>query len=169
MPRDLEYYMALEYPFEMRRTGDDFEAEFKDLRGCVSFGGTPDEAYSNLLVAKREWLDMALELGMDIPEPSPEQEIRHSGRILVRCARPMHGQLLELAGRQGISLNQLICSALAGFVARGGSYRAQPEPTLAASWSFDFAGSSAGLYQPMHHRSILQPRTTEHFEFAEAG
>jgi len=121
MSKDLKYYAGLNYPFEMTRYEDVFEAEFKDLPGCVSHGETPTEAYENLLEAKRIWLEKALELGMDIPEPSLEIE-QYSGRILLRCPKVLHMQLMEMSKIQNTSLNQLIGCALSAYVARAGRY-----------------------------------------------
>lgn len=37
-----------------------------------------------------------------------------NGRILVRCPTALHEQLVALAAEQGVSLNQLIVTLLAG-------------------------------------------------------
>lgn len=130
MSRDLAHYMELSYPFEMTLYDDVFEAEFRDLHGCVSHGSTPSEAYENLLEAKRAWIEKSLELGMEIPEPSPEIE-QYSGRILLRCPKVLHMQLIEMSKHQNTSLNQLISCALSAYVARGGRYAAEIEWGLA--------------------------------------
>jgi antitoxin HicB len=167
--KDLNYYMALDYPVEMRRRGEDFEVEFRDLRGCVSSGLSPDEAYSNLLEAKREWLEMALERGMDIPEPSPAQADRHSGRILVRCPRDMHGRLLELARDQDVSLNQLVCAALAGFVATGGDFAARAAEQIRVSPYLEFGQFLLGSNQQLSIGRDAESQTEKNEQLAAAA
>lgn len=40
-----------------------------DLRGCMSHGDTPEEAFKNAQEAAQEWIEEAEAEGMDIPEP----------------------------------------------------------------------------------------------------
>lgn len=47
----------------------DYIAVVPDLKGCSAFGGTPEEALREVLVAKQLWLDVAREHGDPIPEP----------------------------------------------------------------------------------------------------
>jgi predicted RNase H-like HicB family nuclease len=46
-----------------------FVANIKEFRGCISCGGTIQEAYDNLMEAAELWLEAAIEYGMDIPGP----------------------------------------------------------------------------------------------------
>ena len=67
--------------------------------------------------AKAGWLELALEDGDPIPEPTfPEQE--YSGRFTVRLPRSLHRQLAEQAKKNGVSLNQFVNVTLAQAVAR---------------------------------------------------
>lgn len=57
----------------------DYIAVVPDLKGCSAFGGTPEEALREVLVAKQLWLDVAREHGDPIParrwrpESAPER------------------------------------------------------------------------------------------------
>jgi predicted RNase H-like HicB family nuclease len=46
-----------------------FLAEVPDLPGCLADGETYEEALANAHVIIREWIDVAAEFGMPIPEP----------------------------------------------------------------------------------------------------
>lgn len=61
--------------------------------------------------AMRGWIKLALEEGIPIPEPAPDEE--YSGKFVVRLPRSPHRQLAETAEREGVSLNQFINVALA--------------------------------------------------------
>ena len=51
--------------------GGGFLAVVPDLPGCMSDGGTPEEALRNAYDAAESWMEAALELGRAIPPPSP--------------------------------------------------------------------------------------------------
>ena len=44
-------------------------ADIPDLRTCSAFGATPEEALSEVLIAKAGWLEVAREHDKKIPEP----------------------------------------------------------------------------------------------------
>lgn len=45
-------------------------ADIPDLKSCSAFGATPEEALSEVLKAKKAWLEAALANGKPIPKPS---------------------------------------------------------------------------------------------------
>ena len=45
-------------------------ADIPDLRYCSAFGGTPEEALAEVLIAKVGWLESARELDKALPAPS---------------------------------------------------------------------------------------------------
>ena len=67
--------MALEYSIEIGRLADGdgggYLATVPDLPGCMSDGGTPEEALKNVQEAITSWIEAANEWKMDIPRPSP--------------------------------------------------------------------------------------------------
>ena len=86
-------------------------AEVREFDGCIAQGRTRDELFENIDRAMTAWIDDALEAGDPIPEP--HEEPSHSGRVLVRMPPWLHRELASAAGREGISLNQLVVSLLA--------------------------------------------------------
>ena len=46
-----------------------FLAEVPELPGCMADGQTPAEALANVQVIAQEWIETAIELGRDVPEP----------------------------------------------------------------------------------------------------
>lgn len=115
MKKDIEYYMGLDYPVELQRIaeadGGGFLATIPLLTGCMSDGETPDEAYANIELAKREWLESMLERALPIAEPDTREEF--SGKFMVRLPRTLHKLLVQCSKREGVSLNQFVTSSLA--------------------------------------------------------
>lgn len=46
-----------------------YVADIPDLEHCSAFGETPEEALSQVEVAKKTWLEAARQTGKPIPEP----------------------------------------------------------------------------------------------------
>lgn len=44
-------------------------ANIPDLRTCSAHGDTPEEALAEVQVAMEEWLEVARDMGLPIPEP----------------------------------------------------------------------------------------------------
>jgi len=44
-------------------------AEIPDLEGCSAFGSMPQDAVTEVQLAKKAWLDAARDAGRRIPEP----------------------------------------------------------------------------------------------------
>jgi predicted RNase H-like HicB family nuclease len=61
----LDYCMLLKYS-----AGDKcYIVTVPDLPGCMADGQTPSEAYENVKIVMREWMETALTAGRTIPEP----------------------------------------------------------------------------------------------------
>ena len=117
MEKTIDYYMNLPYTIELQH--DPEEGWFvcvKELRGCMSEGDTAEEAIAMIREAMQLWLEVALEEGIPIPEPRPEED--YSGKFVVRVSRSLHRELVENAEREGVSLNQYINVVLARSVGR---------------------------------------------------
>lgn len=117
MSNDVEYYLALEYPYELVRDaeGGTYLAHHPDLPGCAAQGDTPDEAVANLDTARRLWIETRLEDGLFIPEPVDDEP---SGRVSLRMTPSLHAELNRVAIRKGVSLNLLLNTILAEYVGR---------------------------------------------------
>lgn len=66
----LEYYMKL--PYAIRIVPEDaggYFAEIEEFPGCMTHGDTVLKVIENIDDAKRNWLTIAIEEGLQIPEP----------------------------------------------------------------------------------------------------
>lgn len=108
MKKALAYYLELKYDLRMTYDEDDkaWFVSFPDLPGCLADGDTPPEALKNAARVKKEWIRSALEEGWEVPEPAPPIEV--SGRLTFRPPKTIHKRLIERAGEEGVSLNQLL-------------------------------------------------------------
>jgi antitoxin HicB len=72
--KSLEYYLSLPYTIEIIPDMDDggYVARVKELRGCITQAETWDELHEMIEEAKAGWLEVALEYGHPIPEPTGE-------------------------------------------------------------------------------------------------
>ncbi len=110
--KPLEYYLNLKYPVTLEAAPEGgYVVEIEDLPGCYSQGETVEEAIEMIEEARRLWLEVAYEDGLDIPEPRGEQE--YSGKFFIRAPKSLHRKLDQMAKREGVSLNQYLVSTLA--------------------------------------------------------
>jgi antitoxin HicB len=117
MEKTIDYYMNLPYTIELQQDPEEgWFVQVKELRGCMSEGDTAEEALAMIQEAMELWLEVALEEGIPIPEPRPEED--YSGKFVVRVPRSLHRELVDEAQRQGTSLNQYINVALARSIGR---------------------------------------------------
>lgn len=91
-----------------------FVATIHEFPGCIAHGFTADEAVHNLENAAEAWLEAADESSYLVPEPANYDSA--SGRIALRISRRLHILAAERADLEGVSLNQLISTALATYV-----------------------------------------------------
>ena len=74
--KGLNYYLQLEYPTTIRKMPDGvYCAEIPLLKGCDAYGETADEALYELEGVKKTVLEMFLERGRPIPEPTVHLKI----------------------------------------------------------------------------------------------
>jgi len=104
--RTVDEYMRL--PYRMEIIPDTLEGgyavRFPELPGCLTCGSTMEEAVRNGEDCKREWLTVALEDGIAIPEPVSDEE--YSGQFKLRIPKSLHKSLAEHSKAEGISMNQ---------------------------------------------------------------
>ena len=109
----IEYYMNLPYKIEIIPDPDGgYVAEVKELKGCITQGDTIEELFEMIEDAKRAWLEVAIEDGIEIPLPEVMEEEKYSGRILLRLPKYLHKKLAESAKEEGMSINAYIVSLL---------------------------------------------------------
>ena len=61
-----DYHINIFYSEE----DEGYIADIPDLKPCSAFGETPEEALSEVLIAKEGWLEVARAEGLPIPEPT---------------------------------------------------------------------------------------------------
>jgi antitoxin HicB len=114
MPKTLEEYLRLPYTIILRRDPQDgiVVARVEELSGCSAHGDSEEEALTNIRDSMADWIADCLEVGDPVPEPAEEVELP-SGKWLQRVPRSLHLKLIRLAQQEGVSLNQLVTTALA--------------------------------------------------------
>lgn len=60
-----DYHINIFYSDE----DEGYIADIPDLKFCSAFGETPEEALTEVLIAKAAWLEAALAEGKPIPQP----------------------------------------------------------------------------------------------------
>jgi antitoxin HicB len=114
MSKSVAEYLALPYTFKVRRDKQDeiFVARVEELPGCSAHGATAEEALANLRDNMKDWVEDCLESGEPVPQPAEDIGLP-SGKWLQRVPRSLHLKLIRVAKEEGVSLNQLVTSALA--------------------------------------------------------
>lgn len=114
--KDLAYYMALLYTYTLIPDLEDggFVIKVNELPGCMSQGDTSEEAMTRIREAMEVWIESRLEGGRPVPEPGVDEA--YSGKFNVRLPRQLHKALATTAEREGVSLNLLVATMLAGAV-----------------------------------------------------
>ena len=102
----------LKYPVNLRWSVDDgaWIAEVPDLPGCMADGRTEAAAVHAAAKVVRQWISVARKLGRAIPEPTGGEE--PSGKFVARVPKSLHRRLQLRAGREGVSLNQIVVGIL---------------------------------------------------------
>ena len=113
--KTLEDYLNTHYPFIVYPAEEGgYVGEVEELPGCMTQAETLEELSERIENARRAWIQLAYEDGMEIPLPRLEQE--YSGRFVIRLPKYLHRQLAEEAAREGVSLNQFAATLLSGAV-----------------------------------------------------
>ncbi len=104
--KTINYYKELNYPSTMVKDEEgSYLIEYPDLKGCMSYAPTINEAIEMAEDAKTAWIETALESNMDIPEPRELNAF--SGNFKLRIPKTLHKNLVNTAKKEGISMNQL--------------------------------------------------------------
>jgi antitoxin HicB len=115
MAKTIDEYLKLPYTIELiTDPSGGYAVAVKELPGCISQGDTVEEAMQMIRDAMAGWIDLALEDGLPIPEPRPEES--YSGKFVVRVPKSLHRRLAERSEIEGVSLNQYINAALSNAV-----------------------------------------------------
>lgn len=98
-----------------------FRAEVLEFQGCIATGDTREQALASLQDVAESWIESMLATGQEIPPPQEVTDF--SGKLVVRMPRGLHRRAAIAADREGVSLNQLIVSAIAECI----GLRSQPK------------------------------------------
>lgn len=120
MSKSIEYYLNLPYKVDIypEKDGSGYTAVIPDLPGCITSASSIQELWESVAEAKALWLELAIEEGDHVPEPSPIKEEEFSGRFVVRLPRSLHRELAVRANHENTSLNQLVVMLLSDGMAR---------------------------------------------------
>ena len=91
-----------------------YHAEILEFPGCYAQGESPEEAYKNLEEAAEAWIEVCLDKGQTIPEPS--SSLGYGGNVLLRLPKTIHRQAAKMAARDRTSLNQYLLAAVSARV-----------------------------------------------------
>jgi predicted RNase H-like HicB family nuclease len=113
--KELEYYLSLRYPVTVHPDPESgFAAEIEELPGCMTQAEALDDVFKAIEDARQLWIKTAYDDGQDIPLPRDME--KYQGKFLVRIPRSLHRDLVRVAKREGVSLNQYVTSLLAAGV-----------------------------------------------------
>lgn len=109
--KTLDYFMGLPYTVEIRKTQEGYFAKVPELSGCMTWADTFEDLGPMIEDAKAAWIEDALEDGDPIPEPRENEN--YSGKVNLRMSKSLHRDLAHRAQQEGVSLNQVMVTALA--------------------------------------------------------
>jgi antitoxin HicB len=117
--RDASYYLALNYPVELRALTPDEGGGFMaciPLLGRDTFvadGETPEDAFAALMELKGHLIPALVAEGVVLAEPLDAPSGSHSGNVLLRLPPSLHARLAASARQRGCSLNKHATEILA--------------------------------------------------------
>jgi antitoxin HicB len=181
MNSQLLRYLSLPYRVEIYpdEGGHGFTASVPDLPGCVTSADSIEEVVSSIQEAKEVWIQVALEEGDEIPEPSPLTLETFSGKFLIRAPKSLHRRLVKRAQLEGVSLNQLVVTLLAESMGESGARQAfdvrlglinDALDSLAPVWAYSPPGLPAGhAFQWKHLVDLGHPEDASSITLVHAG
>ena len=124
MRSKIEYYMKLEYAFEITplpaELGIGYEACIPQLGryAFVGTGKTVEEALKHLENRKKKLFEKYLDEGIEIPEPKVQKAQVFSGKFALRMPVDLHRELAEGAKNSRMSLNSYLIYLLTKYHGR---------------------------------------------------
>ena len=75
MDKKIDYYLGLPYTLELiPEPQAGWFVGIKELPGCMMDADSPEEALNEIREIQREWLEIAIDEGLEIPEPGMDEE-----------------------------------------------------------------------------------------------
>ena len=87
-------------------------ATCQEFPGLSAFGSSEEEALREGKLALQLMIEAYQERGIPLPQPPQVGEGQYSGQFRVRLPKSLHRQAAQIAATDGISLNQLVVSAV---------------------------------------------------------
>jgi antitoxin HicB len=110
----VEDYLELPYTIEVVKDRSEkysgWFARVVELPGCMTQADSFSELSTMIREAMAVWIETALEDGEAIPMPRTVED--YSGRFVIRIPKSLHKELVEMAEREGVSLNTYVNVAL---------------------------------------------------------
>ena len=102
------------YGFKIFWSDEDeaFIAICQEFPGLSAFGSTEEEALREGKIALQLMVETYQESGIPLPQPIQTGQEQYSGQFRVRLPKSLHRQAAQIAATDGISLNQLVVSAV---------------------------------------------------------
>jgi predicted RNase H-like HicB family nuclease len=154
--KDIDAREVLKKPYTRVLIPDEesgtFTARIVEFPGCLAQGDSPTDAYERLEAAAESWIEAALEMQQEIPQPASGSGF--SGRFALRLPRGLHRQAAQLAELEGTSLNQFIVSTIAEKVGCVNLYR-----TLTRQLHAAIASTVFNATKPQISGTRFQPTT----------
>ena len=104
--------VARYYPAVVDRSASGFGISFPDLPGCVSAGASVEEAVERGHEALRAHIELMLEYGEAVPEPSPTEAIGDEGAGEVVLKTLVRVDLPGRAVRLSITMDEALVNAV---------------------------------------------------------
>jgi predicted RNase H-like HicB family nuclease len=73
--RDLNYYLGLPYTLEIAPDEDGYFVRVLELPGCLTYADSLEKLSPIIEEAIRDWIEVSLEDGEDIPEPLQRSDV----------------------------------------------------------------------------------------------
>jgi antitoxin HicB len=155
--KTLQEYLDLPYHVSLVRSENEggkrpWAATVEELPACTAAGSSPEEAVHRLREAMEKWIAAAIARNEEIPEPRSDST--HSGRLLVRMPKTLHGRLTRAAEQEGVSLNQFINGALASAVGWRG-LQPPARNSRPKDWPGNVAEETDGGFRPWLRENLL--------------
>lgn len=122
-PKNLEYYLSLEYNVIIKKEELDGEIWFVaycnelGINACHGIGGTKEDALKSFEEEKKAFIEFLYTNGEVVPEVV-QNEHNLSGTFSVRTSPWIHSSLVEAAKKYGMSLNAYVNQLLSVGIGR---------------------------------------------------
>ena len=94
----------------------DFIAEIEELKGCSTFGSTPEQALQEVEIAMELWIETAKRHGKPIPKPKSQIVNEPKNQFNVMFPESLLKNVDEFRGKHGMKRSELLAAAAEQFI-----------------------------------------------------